>query len=239
MLNTKFHPRQNFSRRSCFQIISFFEAESAEQDSLFLAVKTMVPDQNSSVASWLKPFSTANKLLQRWSAQFELFCLGLFRFVCDHDPGGSSVCIHSSSVCVGFPTLSPRNLLIQMGHDGSVGQKNEGFESGKERYPTIWDTAPVISGWCVQNVECLDMQEMQKAKRKDPVLVVLVPQASLASSSNDSMGTEAVQYRIAAERDTKQKEPEAKIAKRKQSEMECYRRKQWRGAQLNTQGFRH
>ena len=29
----------------------------------------------------------------KWSAQFELFWLGLFRFVCKHDPSGPALCV--------------------------------------------------------------------------------------------------------------------------------------------------
>ena len=65
---------------------------------------------------WLKPLSVSNKFLQQWTAQFEVFWLFLLLFVRDTmiPVVLPCVCTRSSSVCVGFPTLSRRNLFIQM-----------------------------------------------------------------------------------------------------------------------------
>ena len=74
-----------------------------------------------------------------------LSCVGsvCFGLCVTHDPSGSSLCPDSSSVCVGFPT---GNLIIQMGHDGYMAQKNIGFVSNKERYKTMLDKPPVTNG---------------------------------------------------------------------------------------------
>ena len=59
----------------------------------------------------MKPISISNKLLQQLSAQFELFWLGLFLFVC----------------------VSTIPVVLQE-HDGYMAQKNKVFVSGKDGY---------------------------------------------------------------------------------------------------------
>ena len=65
-----------------------------------------------------------------------------------------------------------------------MAQKNKGFVSGKARYTTIWEKAPVINGkeeWFLQsvyNVEHLDQDGVQDLRRRDPVVAVQVSQAA-------------------------------------------------------------
>ena len=76
-----------------------------------------------------------------------------------------------------------------MGHDDNMAQKNKGFVSGKAKYTTIWEKAPVINGkeeWFLQsvyNVEHLDQDGVQDLRQKDPVVAVQVSQAAIGRAT--------------------------------------------------------
>ena len=74
----------------------------------------------------------------------------------------------------------------------------------------------------LQDTKCLDKEEVQNLRRKNPVMVVQVhAQVSVEQmvaryesfSSDESMGSVAVHYRIAAKRESRQKEMKTQIAK--------------------------
>ena len=90
-----------------------------------------------------------------------------------------------------------------MGHDGYLAQKNEGSVSTKKRYTTNLDQAPVTN-WkegvvlrCLQNIKCCT-GSVKHAADDHPIV------RYESSSSDESMGTVAMQFRIAAERDRRQ-----------------------------------
>ena len=95
----------------------------------------------------------------KWSAQFELFWLGLFRFLCVTTIPAIllSVCTpFKFRVCWFSKTFSwefSQSFII--GHDGGTAQKKKDFMSGTERYTQMLDNAPVVNGKKVRfNSDC-------------------------------------------------------------------------------------